>query len=52
VFRKTLGRRFESGFRPFQNCILLGDSAYKVEDYLIPMKEQQRGGIYDLFYRS
>uniref|UniRef100_A0A915LFI4 DDE Tnp4 domain-containing protein n=1 Tax=Meloidogyne javanica TaxID=6303 RepID=A0A915LFI4_MELJA len=41
VLRKTLGVRFDGGYRPFKNCILLGDSAYKATDWLVPMKEIQ-----------
>ncbi|TKR58362.1 hypothetical protein L596_029827 [Steinernema carpocapsae] len=34
----TLGRRFEAGFRPFENAVLLGDSIYPTKNWLIPMK--------------
>lgn len=49
VFKKTLGVRFEDGYRPFPGAVLLADSAYSCSDYVIRMisnpPEEQR-----LFY--
>lgn len=37
VFRNSsLHDRFEEGWRPFPNAVLLGDSAYPCKDYIIP----------------
>lgn len=34
----ALATRFEAGWRPFANGILLGDSIYGASDWLIPMR--------------
>lgn len=33
-----LCRRFDDGYRPFPNAVILGDSAYPLNDWLIPMR--------------
>lgn len=39
VLRKSaLARKFEQGWRPFPNAILLGDSIYAACDWLVPMR--------------
>jgi hypothetical protein len=37
VFNKTIGLKFDSGFRPFPNSVLLGDSAFPSTDYMVKM---------------
>ncbi len=32
----SLQRRFENGWRPFENAILLGDIAYPLRDWIVP----------------
>jgi len=52
VFKETIGRRFENGFRPLEDGVLLADSAYAASDYLIPMRERQIFNEFDeKFYR-
>jgi len=34
----SLFRRFNDGYRPFPNCVLLGDSIYPRNDWLVPMR--------------
>jgi hypothetical protein len=37
VFKKTIGMKFEQGYRPMPNGVILGDSAFPSSDYLIKM---------------
>jgi hypothetical protein len=35
VVRKTIAPLFEAGFRPFADCVLLGDSGYASADWYL-----------------
>jgi hypothetical protein len=50
IFKKSLGKKFEDGFRPFDGAVLLADSAYAASDYVIKMVANQ-AGLLEKFYR-
>lgn len=43
IFRKTIGLKFEQGFRSFPNSFILADSAFAAKDYVISMQSNQNG---------
>jgi hypothetical protein len=48
--RSSLFTRFENGYRPFPNAVLLGDSIYPVNQWLVPMRARA-DGQYTRYYK-
>ena len=46
----SMATRFEQGWRPFENAVLLCDSIYGASDWLIPMKPSTPNEL-ETFYR-
>lgn len=51
LFNSSLFDDFEAGYRPFPNCVLLGDSIYPAKPWLIPMRANANPQ-YNVFYSS
>ena len=51
VLRKTIGIEWDAGFRPFENAVILADSAYAATDWVIPMKEGNMPDLKQKFYK-
>lgn len=48
VFKNSaLCTKFDEGYRPFENAVIIGDSIYPVKDYLLPMRPYQ--GLEDFY---
>ena len=50
VLKKTLAPKFDRGFRPFKDSIILADSAYSGSDWLIKKVEKTQDEMLQKFY--